>query len=313
MLPVTILDPKLFNHFSDLISPHWKNLDETIINWINANPRLTAEHRKKLSKGCFGSLIARFYPSASYPHLITACRVMLFFFINDDNYHLHEEEELRAVHQRFITVLSGEEITEEEQDELCAMLQDIRMELEIFNRSDTWLKRFVASMDLYLEGVRMEAPFRLATRVPALGAYFEIRGRSIGTDVCYDLIEFVENIEMTPEQLQHPTVQEFKQLATSIIFLDNDLISMEKETGDVLNAVIIMKHTNATSEEQAVQDVIELRNALLSRFENLLLIAVNAEFRRNEAVRKYMYGIRKMVLGNYCWQCLDTGRYTGEN
>ncbi|HWV73786.1 MAG TPA: hypothetical protein VN040_18815 [Pseudosphingobacterium sp.] len=302
---------KLFNQFSDLISPHWHILDDTINNWIEINPALGEEHRIKLKKGCFGSLIARFYPSASYPHLITSCKVMLFFFINDDKYDLHTTEQLYQIHQKLIAALSGKPIVDT--DGLCAMLTDVRNELIAHNRSKNWLKRFIASMNLYLEGVRMEAPYRISQKVPTPEEYFIIRSKSIGTDVCYELIEFVENIELREETLQHPTVCELKQLATNIIFLDNDLISVKKEAGDVLNFVVVQQLTFAITEEKAFQQVIDLRNSLLNEFDNLLLTATQSSFREDENLKKYLYGLRKMILGNYCWQCLDSGRYKLEN
>lgn len=298
---------KLFNQFGDLISPHWYKLDNTINNWIDANPALTGEHRVKLKQGCFGSLIARFYPSASYHHLITSSRVMLFFFLNDDNYHLHDPEQLREVHDKFIAALNGKL---SDNDELCAMLHNIRNELIIGHRSVTWMSRFIASWELYLEGVRMEAPFRLSQKVPPPDEYYRIRSRSIGTDVCYDLIELVENIELTTESLQHPVIRELKQLATHIIFLDNDLVSVKKEAGDTLNAVVVLQHSNGTNEETAFQHVIDLRNTLLNNFEDLLYTSTATHFNWQDDIKKYLHGLRKMVLGNYCWQCLDTGRYT---
>ncbi|SHE41330.1 terpene synthase family protein [Pedobacter caeni] len=301
---------KLFNQFPDLISPHWHKLDDTINNWIDINPTLKEEYRIKLKKGCFGSLIARFYPTASYPHLVTTCKIMLFFFINDDHYELYTSEQLRPVHSNLIAALSGAPFPED--DVLAGMLSEVRNDLLESQQSEKWLKRFIASMNLYLEGVRMEAPYRIAKNPPSRDEYFTIRSKSIGTDVCYELIELVENIELTEEALRHPEVSKLKQLATNVIFLDNDLISVKKEAGDVLNYVTVLQLSSAISQEKAVQEVVDLRNSFLNEFDNLLTIATKKSFPEDENIKKYLHGIRKMVLGNFCWQCLDSGRYSSD-
>lgn len=300
---------QLFNQFSGLISPYWQDLDNITNKWIDADTTLVPDHREKLKKGCFGSLIARFYPTASYYHLITSSRVMLFFFINDDNYHSATPEQLLPVHNSLIAALKGQP---KDHNNLSEMLTEVRAELLASDRSEKWIARFINSMAFYLDGVRMEAPYRNDQNVPTLQEYFDIRSKSIGTDVCYDLIEFSGNFELPENTLQHPVICELKQLATTIIFLDNDLISIKKEEGDVMNTIIVLQHNNTTSREKAYQDTIHLRNSMVTKFETILIDITGSYFREDENVKSYVHGLKNMVVGNYCWQCLDSGRYTAK-
>lgn len=298
---------RLFYPFPHLISPYCGDIEKYIGSRIENAPFNSKEDIVKYKTQVFGHLASRFWPIASYRHLKTMALVLLFTFINDDKMDQCDDEQLAGFQKHLLATLNDEEPVIYHGDH-TDLLTDIYQDLKSYHISAQWLQRFTESMRHHFIRMWEERPLRKRGIFPSPEGYLVIRDGSIGSEICFDLIELEYGIEVPEDIFRHPAVQRIRQLGGRLITLDNDMISYKKEKGDMMNMVNIIQHTENVTLLKALENVAVMRNEVLYELETVRESLSDLMVQEGQ-LRYYIRGIEELVLGNFLWQFLDSDRY----
>ncbi|KAI0045613.1 terpenoid synthase [Auriscalpium vulgare] len=88
-------------------------------------------------------------------------------------------------------------------------------------------KHFIDAMARFLESVVVEARDRVGDHVRSIDEYIQLRRATVGVDAVYVLYEF--GMDMPDDVFLHPAVVDLTNLVTDIVWLDDDMLSYNKE------------------------------------------------------------------------------------
>ncbi|RMI40762.1 terpene synthase family protein, partial [Streptomyces triticirhizae] len=184
--------------------------------------------------------------------------------------------------------------------------------------SPAWRERAARNLTRFFRSYVREARNRLSSAPLDEHAYLAVRRQAVGTAPCFDLIERAGRFEVPARAYWSTEVQILTRCAGDVIFLCNDVHSLEREeaSGDPHNLVLIRRRAQGCSREAAVRQVVglvrgrvELFQRAASRLPDLAArLALDAAGR--EAVERYVDGLRCWMAGNQRWG-VASARYAG--
>ncbi|HVI45376.1 MAG TPA: hypothetical protein VM802_10915 [Chitinophaga sp.] len=299
----------LLNKHYSLLNPYHRELAHEMNQWMDASPLFSESDKTDLARSTPDMIMARMFPTAGYHHLLTCCKSALAFFICDDAFDLLTAEEQEPIQHELTGILNGtnEIIRQNHQSYIFSL---VREDILKYNLPVQWLERFVDGWNQYLEGSKLEAPFKLQYKIPAPEEYISIRRKSIAVRQFFALNELVEDAILEPEILQHPLLRQLEELALDVFIYENDLVSfrLERKKRYVMNAVMVIQQHDKVSDEEAFANVVEKRNDRLYSFQDTRRSLTDPVL-NHDAVQRYLSGMEKMLTGISLWKFLDTERY----
>lgn len=257
-------------------------------------------------------LVANAYPNCHLEELRIANDWMSWLFIWDDQcdmlYSGQKLETIRFYHNRFLQILKGAEVNNEEIS-LCHALRDLQK--RTLERSNTkWFDHFVHSVKNYFDGCFEQTKNRIEKIVPDIKTYIAIRRLTVAVYLSLDLAEFCNKFVISDVLREQHIFKNLRVMASDIIAWCNDIYSAPREIGDgdVHNIVFLLHYHQSIPLELAIQRTAEMHNKevleliILEESIPILNEKISAEFSR------YLSWIHSWIRGNLDWYSYS-GRY----
>ncbi|MDZ8107843.1 MAG: terpene synthase family protein [Nostoc sp. DedQUE12a] len=303
----------LYCPFTPQINKHIDVLQEYALEWLLRFNLLANESTyKRFCKSKFFLLAASAYPDSNLEELKIANDWLTWVFIWDDQCDLSELKKqpqvLKKFHQRYLEILSGAEITN--QDTLFShALIDLRQRT-LQRASIKWFKYFISYLEDYFYGCVQEATNRAKGIVPDVDTYITIRRSSVGVYAVLALAEFCNQF-MIPDVLRtHYFVKKLELITTDIIAWSNDIFSASREiaSGDVHNLVYVLHYHKKISIEEAIEEVTKIHNQEVISLIDLESFMPFLGGELDAYITKYISGMHGWISGNIEW-CSHSSRY----
>lgn len=123
-----------------------------------------------------------------------------------------------------------------------------------------WAKQSIKEYDLCTS-------LRKVGRLPDLDTYFNIRFDSVGALSTMDLIEYAEEFELPDQVKNNQVFRTLRELATNIIFLANDIFSLEKDMiAQWPNSVTVVQQEYGLTLSEALHRTVDIHNEYVFSF-----------------------------------------------
>ncbi|MEE1939947.1 terpene synthase family protein [Streptomyces sp. TRM 70361] len=175
--------------------------------------------------------------------------------------------------------------------------------------SPAWRRRAADNWARFFRAYVAEARNRRHRVALDEDSYVRLRRRAVGTASCFDLIERAHHFELPPAVHGGAELRELNRCAGDVVFLCNDVHSVEREEarGDPHNIVLVRQRTTGCSRQRAVAWVREL---VRERVERFLEVRAHAEGQcaarwgldaRRSDLTRYLDGLCAWMAGNQAW------------
>lgn len=292
--------------FLGSLSPYANEIDRHSLDWAHSFNLIRESDLACADRLHYGLLAAYAYPTAqSIARLQIAADWISWLFLMDD--HVDEAgigrdaEQLAQLHNRFVSVLQGDEPKANDWP-LTHALAELRDRM--FDYADiTWLRRFSRHADLYFTANRWEAANRVAALTPTLETYCVARRYTGAVYACFDLIHITDQVSLPFYVLHHPIVEEIAGAANNLICWCNDILSYTKEMrhGDVHNLVLVIQHEQQVSLSDAVTQALIIHNAEIERFTALVNELPRFGASIDGDLGHYVIGLQHWIRANLDW------------
>jgi hypothetical protein len=198
----------------------------------------------------------------------------------------------------------------------------VRAYAEVWRRSaqgmsPAWRHRAAGNLVRFFRSYVAEANNRyLGVRLDET-AYVRLRRQAVGTAPVFDLIERAGRFEVPHPAYYSPEVQTLTRCAGDVIFLCNDVHSVEREEaqGDPHNLVLILQRDAGCTRRDAMAQVAGMVRERVELFRRLsgrlpqLAARRRLDGRGRADLERYVAGLRAWMIGNQLWGTA-TARYT---
>ncbi|MFH9574379.1 glutamate dehydrogenase [Streptomyces sp. NPDC017230] len=169
-------------------------------------------------------------------------------------------------------------------------------------------RRFQHAHRAWLTGVQWQIGNRATSRMPDLDDYLSMRLHAAGGGPTYAMLEIANNIDVPDREMDSPAVRALTEMAMMVASLDNDQHShireiRRRQTQQNIVNVLVAHHRY--SPNQAVDEAIALRDAVLERF---LGLRDRVLPRASSPLRHYLTDLGHGIRGNIEW-ALRAPRY----
>ncbi|MDF5706103.1 MAG: terpene synthase family protein [Nostoc sp. S4] len=308
-----LLSSGLYCPFPPQLNKHVDILEKHAVEWVLQFNLLANESTyKRFCKSKFFLLAASAYPDSNLEELKIANDWLSWVFIWDDQCDLSELKKqpqvLKTFHQRYLEILNGAEITN--QDTLLShALIDLRQRT-LQRASMKWFKYFIRYLQDYFYGCVQEATNRAKGIVPDVDTYITIRRSSVGVYAVLALAEFCHQF-MIPDVLRnHYLVKKLELITTDIIAWSNDIFSASREiaSGDVHNLIYVLHYHKKISLEEAIEQVTKIHNEELNSLISIESFLPSLGEELDGYLTKYISVMHSWISGNIEW-CFHSYRY----
>jgi hypothetical protein len=250
----------------------------------------------------YNTMFSFVYPATSLARLVTIGKIFCIFFYLDDV--LLDVLETQRPVSKLETIGACLKVFQTGQlpthpTRLERAVQEVREEI-LAQANEQWLKRFATTVVAYLQTSRQfSAKPDLGAELDNIEDYLRLRELDSGTYTGMDLIEFAQDNYLPAEILNHPAIQDLREMAAWIWAGMNDLISYHKEI--VLNRpgsnmLSWLVNSQKMPLEVAAGEVINLVNSLVLDFNRKLANLPDLEDEKlNLAMQQYVSGLQDLV------------------
>lgn len=177
-------------------------------------------------------------------------------------------------------------------------------------------RRFIDSLQTYLEGVVEEAKDRALTGYPCrtIEGYFELRRKTVGVKPSYLPTEM--DLDIPEHIMRHPVIEKLTDLSADMILVGNDLFSYNKEQadGDPHNLITVATREFNTDVQSAIDWAVNhheyLKHQFLDEWRNISTVTLSLPEQARVDVEAYCERLTAWVRGHYCWS-FESERYFG--
>jgi hypothetical protein len=148
--------------------------------------------------------------------------------------------------------------------------------------------------------------------MPGLDEYVTMRLHDCGGAPCTTMIDIVNGVEVLGQEMDSPPIRALTEAAWMIAAIDNERVSRAKETQgeeQVQNLIDVLMHQRKYSSEDALRDLVAMRDRMMCLF---LRLRDQAMSQASPALRRYLSDLGHLIPGNIEWS-LKTARYTTIN
>jgi len=250
----------------------------------------------------YSQLAGMVHPDSPPEALQVAADWFTWLSLNDDDCDESQlgQDPMRMarMHRRYLAVLQGAAPTCAD-DPFTHGLHDMRERILRYGTFDT-LQAFTYRVEQYFLGIQWEADNRERALVPSPSLFQAMRTHCGGSLTCFELLPITDGIDLPVDARNHAVVRQMAELAGKVISYCNDLFSLEKERrqGDVHNLVLVLRHADQTSWQEALQKAIEIHNALVNEFSELRRSLPSLGERADAEVARYADCLSRWIQGN---------------
>lgn len=297
-----------------------KTITQKTMAWMDAMqlvPSANHEIRKHFEAISGGPFATLGWPYADEFYLQFISDLLVTLFVVDDlcdgdtGAVAETEQSIEEVLSTFVSFWhSGDTDLFTDEFPLYTAISDLRYRLIQHGLSETWLKRFAASIEDWLEAVKKEIESKQAERMLTVTEYHQIRGNSGASNVFIQFVDIAQGFELSHDEFtQFATL---RTIADKIVTYPNELLSYPKDKTQQhpINLISTFMHHHGMTLEQATNTVVEIHNEERENFDKLaseiLSIGPNAEKKAD-----YIHGLCLYMHGLFTWQ-LYAQRYSLE-
>ena len=312
MEPIAL--PELYCPFEPEISPYADDVYEGTIDWACGFGVVSEESAYR--KIDIGQLAGRYHPYAEKEVLGLISDVCGWFFFRDD---WCDESDLGKDPKRlehwdrgFLRALEGN-VPDEDSEPLSFAIHDLGERLRAKAPSALWMRRFVRSVHEHFGAQWWEATNRVSGEPPNIATFIKMRRRTGGLYVDSDLIELADDIRLSPEVMDHPTVRSLREASMDVVVWFNDLISLPRElqSGEGMhNLVFVVQHLHELTLQEAVAHVAVMHDARVRFFMELERTLPSFGTSIDVEVQRYVRSLRARMRGNMDWSYLGLRYHT---
>ncbi|MGP3969091.1 terpene synthase family protein [Streptomyces sp. 6N223] len=200
----------------------------------------------------------------------------------------------------------------------------VRAHADVWRRSaegmsPAWRRRAAGNLHRFFRAYVDEATNRhFGVRLDE-AAYVALRRQAVGTAPCFDLIERAGHFEVPWAAYYSQEVQTLTRCAGDVIFLCNDVHSVEREEaqGDPHNLVLIRQRDTGRGRREAMAQVAGMVRERVELFLKLsgrlpeLADRWGLDGRGRADLERYVAGLRAWMIGNQLWGTA-TARYAAD-
>lgn len=171
------------------------------------------------------------------------------------------------------------------------------------------MRRWVEAHRLWLFGHIQRQRLQARGVMPDLDAYLIMRLHDCGGPPVTAMIDVVNGIEVRSDEMDSPKIRTLTEAAWFIAGIDNERVSRAKEVqgeGAVHNIIDVVMHQRRCSLEQALGEVVAIRDQVMTLF---LRLCEHALAGASPALSWYLTDLGHLIPGNVEWS-LKTARYT---
>ncbi|MBW4616747.1 MAG: terpene synthase [Desmonostoc vinosum HA7617-LM4] len=308
-----IVVPDLYCPFLPQINKYADILEEYALEWVLRFQLLANESSyQRFCKSKFFFLAASAYSNCQLEELRIANDWLSWVFIWDDQCDLSDlgkqPEVLKAYHRRFIEILNGAELTNQDIP-LSYALRDLRQRM-LKKCTPEWFDYFVYRYEGYFDGCVEEAINRAQGITPDIDGYMLIRRLSLGGYLCLALVEFCNYLTIPDFLRNHEVMKQLKIKTINILAWCNDIFSLYREisSGDVHNLVWLIHYQQQVSLEQAMLKATEMHDQEVKSLIDLEASISSFGDELDIELKKYIAGIHSWIYANLAWY-FQSGRY----
>lgn len=308
-----LIFPDLYCPFASQINKHVDILEEYSLGWVLRFNLLDNESAyQHYCKAKFFLLAAATYPNCQFEELKIASDWLSWMMTWDDlceNSSLGKQPEVQKdLHNRFIEILNGAEITSSDPKRGHA-LSNLRQRI-LQRGGERWLPYFVRSVEDYLNGCVLEAVNLRKGSIPDMQTCMTIRQSSVAAYTFLELIEFCDGLTLSSLVRNDYMFQKIKLLTNNVLTWCNDIFSAPKEIadGDFHNVVLVMHYQQGISLEKAMNCATKMHDEELKTLINFSNFILSFGEKENSELEKYISGLYAWIRGNFDWSS-RTGRY----
>ncbi|MBA2377823.1 MAG: terpene synthase family protein [Rubrobacteraceae bacterium] len=300
--------------FASAINEHAEEVHIETVEWARSSGLIsTDEAYEQALEGRLGWLAGYFHPTADRETLRLISDWCTWMFTRDDlldnpDYFRHPER-LAALDNRLLDILRGDEPNAKDEP-LPIVLAALRDRLRPKVPAALWMRRFVRSVREHFESTLWESINRAEGIVPDLATYNRMRPITGGMDVDTDFIEISTGIYLPPEVHGHHVVSSLTRLSNLSVCWTNDLFSLQKELarGDVHNIVLVLRHEDGLSLEEAIKSAIEMNEESVHTFMELERDIPSFGPAIDGNLEHFVSVLRARMSGNLAWS-INSARY----
>lgn len=215
-------------------------------------------------------MIGRAYPNAALADLRLICDWNTALFVWDDQCDEAQlgwqPERLAARCEQFLHVLLSGAPGDPDDYEIRAFA-DVAQRLHQ-RMPPSWVRRFVHTVQEYVEGTLWEAHNRAHGVTPELGTYLRMRPLAGALFPYFEFADLSESIALPIEVRKHSAVARLSAMAANVVVWSNDLFSLDKELRhqDVHNLAVVLQRERRLDLQAAIDQAAELHNAEVRSF-----------------------------------------------
>jgi len=309
--------PQLYCPFPPEVNPHFEAVQEHTLAWARRfGMAKDASAFERLRGSTFARLAACAYPGAPGDELAIASDFFTWLFLLDDECDEagigKRPKRLAALHDQCLEVLSGrppERLSNPSRPRpgrpdvpLVQALDELRGRMEKLV-SKAWMDRFNMSVSEYFAALLWEARNRELGEWPDVATYIQMRPYTGAVYIGFDLIELTEGQSLPLVVRKHPDFQRLMVLTSNVVCWCNDLFSLRKERahGDMHNLALVLEHEEGITLPAAVERVAEFIEREVRGFMALVEALRSFGPETDDAVRRFVAGMRTLMRGNLDW------------
>lgn len=300
--------------FPDLISPFAQEMREIYYNWIDTDYVFHSEKaRETHKKHVLTDIAARGLPFLkTLDELFPVASLAANGAMLDDYFDHCTYDEMYAVRERCTALLNGQDRQEPTDHGIFRQFYLLRQYAIKCAMPQGLYDKFIASIHDMLLGFQDEKRYMSTNTIPPLPVYLILREDTSGGLPFCKYVAMQRDFRRLPDTvLEHPHILRLHTLASLMIGMHNDIISLPKELnrkGDVINIVKVMHNENKVSWEEAYMMAMELHDKLLDEFK-ILHEHLPSFGQWQELAYDYVHTVGIMLQGVYAWHTNDRSRY----
>lgn len=216
--------------------------------------------------------------------------------------------ELTALVARLLRLLETMDVRLCNGDRYLIALRDLVVRLSRC-ATPTQLRRWIEAHRLWLFGIVQRHGLQARSKMPGLDEYVTMRLHDCGGAPCTTMIDIVNGVEVLGNEMDSPRIRALTEMTWMIAAIDNERVSRAKEIqGEekVQNLVDVLMHGRECSYEEALRDVVAMRDRMMCLF---LRLREQAMSHASPALLRYLSDLGHLIPGNIEWS-LKTARYT---
>ncbi|KAG7087710.1 hypothetical protein E1B28_013657 [Marasmius oreades] len=324
--------PNLFKITSPVFelreNPLQAQADERAIEWFRRFGACDTETMNQfLSKGRFDILAGLGFPDADLQHLETCTMWLMWGFCLDDftdSDWQRDPDTVQAEHQNTHAILYDADAPQPTHP-WAGMLWDILRRIRATATANNY-KRYAACFLSFCQSLRplsfvraylewsqaevKQSKNRSLDYLPTVQEYITLRRSTYAGNYFATMIEYAGNFKIPPDAIEDPALVSMSNALIDIMAWTNDLCSLQKEynNGDYHNLVVIVKHYENCTLQQAVDKVVGLTDRRAKEYMDMKakLPSFGAEVDRE--VSQYFKAFENYVQGTIMW-CYLCPRY----